>query len=95
METEVRCLAFDLKSGGRRGGEAGTLATEGPLDARELDRLVQRLLLLAELAEGHDAVELLVVLAARLAAELVDFVLGRQEKTHQLLSRTAQAIDEK
>lgn len=62
------------------GGEAGTLAAEGPLDARELDRLVQCLLLLAELAEGHDAVELLVVLAARLAAELVDFVLGRQEK---------------
>lgn len=81
METEVKCL-FDLKSGGRREGEAGTLAAEGSLDARELDRLVQRLLLLAELAERHDAVELLVVLAARLAAELVDFVLGGKEGIH-------------
>lgn len=52
-----------------------TLAAEGSLDARKLDRLVQRLLLLAELAESYDAVELLVVLAACLAAELVNFVL--------------------
>lgn len=59
----------------RAGGRAGTLAAEGSLDAGELDRLVQRLLLLAELAEGDNAVQLLVVLAACLAAELVDFVL--------------------
>lgn len=70
---------WDLQTAGRWEGEAGTLAAEGSLDAWELDRLVQRLLLLAELAESHDAVELLVVLAASLAAELVDFVLDRQE----------------
>lgn len=36
---------------------------------------MQRLLFLAVLAKSHDAVELLVVLAADLAAELVDLIL--------------------
>lgn len=60
---------------GRPGGEADTFAAERPLDSGELHHLVQRLLLLAVLAGGDDAVQLLVVLAARLAAELVHLVL--------------------
>lgn len=38
---------------------------------------MHRLLFLAVLAERHNAVELLVVLAAGLAAELVDLILRR------------------
>lgn len=38
---------------------------------------MERLLFLAVLAERHNAVQLLVVLAAGLAAELVDFILRR------------------
>lgn len=45
---------------------------------------MQRLLLLTVLAERHDAVELLVVLTARLTAELVDFVLDNETHTHYL-----------
>lgn len=61
-----------------------TFAAERSLDARELDRLVQRLLLLTVLAKRHDAMELLVVLTARLTAELVDFVLDNETHTHYL-----------
>lgn len=54
-----------------------TFTAERSLDPREPDRLMERLLFLAVLAERHNAVELLVVLAAGLAAELVDLILRR------------------
>ena len=60
-----------------RGEQIDTFAAEGSLDSGELDHLVQRLLLLAVLAERHDAVQLLVVLAARLTAELVRLFLNK------------------
>lgn len=55
-----------------------TFAAEWSLDPRELDCLVKSLLLLAVLAECHDAVELLVVLTAGLTAELVHLILKTQ-----------------
>lgn len=61
--------------------QTSTFATEWFLDPGEFDRLVQRLLLLAVLAECHDAVQLLVVLTARLATELVDFILKDGDRT--------------
>lgn len=59
-----------------RGEGISTFAAERSLDSGELDHLVQRLLLLTVLAERHNAVQLLVVLTARLTAELVHLILN-------------------
>lgn len=56
---------------------------------------MQRLLLLTVLAERHDAVELLVVLTARLTAELVDFVLDNETHTHSSSARSAYVTNRK
>ena len=70
-----------------------TLAAEGSFDPGELDRFVQGLLLLAVVAEGDDAVQLLVVFTAHLAAELVHLVLhtATHPSRHHAASSTAHA----
>lgn len=54
---------------------------------------MERLLLLAVLAEGDDAVQLLVVLTTYLTAELVHFILGGKIHTHTMLKAPAYLIE--
>ena len=71
----------DKRTDRRRDGQTSTFAAEGSFDPGDVEGVVEGLLLLTVLTEGDDAVELLVVLTAAPAAELVHLVL-RDGHTH-------------